>query len=120
VDVGSYSIMDDPDTIFILTMAARGKAKAVARNRRCGFYVLAEKWPATYLQRSCDARIDATMESNPRRVMDSMMRLYEVMASKPMPETGCGSTPGGNRPATKGCNLFRPVSGIPVSALRLD
>jgi hypothetical protein len=78
--------MDDPDTILITTMAARGKAKAVARSPKVSLCVLDEKWPPTYLQVYCDARIHATMESDPRQVIDSMMRLYELMASKPMPQ----------------------------------
>jgi hypothetical protein len=49
--------------------------------------VLDEKWPPTYVQVYCDARIDATMESDAERVIDSMMRLYDLMAGKPMPES---------------------------------
>jgi nitroimidazol reductase NimA-like FMN-containing flavoprotein (pyridoxamine 5'-phosphate oxidase superfamily) len=82
----TYYMMDDPDSIVVSTMAARGKAKAVARNPKVSLCVLDEKWPPTYLQVYCDGRIDATTESDPRRVIDSMMRLYEVMAGKPMPE----------------------------------
>ena len=82
----TYYLMADPDTILISTMAARGKAKAVARNPKVSLCVLDEKWPPTYLQVYCDARIDATMESDPQRVIDSMMRLYDLMAGKPMPE----------------------------------
>src|SRR5258708_30713085 len=84
----TYYLMDDPDTILISTMAARGKAKAVARNPKVSLCVLDEKWPPTYLQVYCDARIDATMESDPQRVIDSMMRLYDVMAGKPTPRAG--------------------------------
>lgn len=83
----TYYLMDDPDSILVSTMAARGKAKAVARNPKVSLCVLDEKWPPTYIQVYCDARIDATMESDPQRVIDSMMRLYQVMAGKPMPET---------------------------------
>jgi len=71
----TYYMMDDPDSIVVSTMAARGKAKAVARNPKVSLCVLDEKWPPTYLQVYCDGRIDATMESDPRRVIDSMMRL---------------------------------------------
>jgi general stress protein 26 len=81
----TYYMMEDPDTILVSTMAARGKAKAVKRNSKVSLCVLDEKWPPTYIQVYCDARIDATMESDPQRVIDSMMRLYEVMADKPMP-----------------------------------
>lgn len=82
----TYYMMEDPDTILVSTMAARGKAKAVGRNPKVSICVLDEKWPPTYMQVYCDARIDATMESNPQRVINSMMRLYQVMADKPMPE----------------------------------
>jgi nitroimidazol reductase NimA-like FMN-containing flavoprotein (pyridoxamine 5'-phosphate oxidase superfamily) len=83
----TYYMMADPDTILVSTMAARGKAKAVARNPKVSLCVLDEKWPPTYIQVYCDGRSDATMESDPQRVIDSMMRLYEAMAGKPMPDT---------------------------------
>jgi hypothetical protein len=80
----AYYLMDGPDTILVSTMAARGKAKAVARNPKVSLCVLDEKWPPTYLQVYCDASVDATMESDPQRVIDSMMRLYAVMAGRPI------------------------------------
>jgi nitroimidazol reductase NimA-like FMN-containing flavoprotein (pyridoxamine 5'-phosphate oxidase superfamily) len=83
----TYYMMDGPDAIVVSTMAQRGKGKAVQRNPKVSICVLDEKWPPTYLQVYCDARIDATMESDPERVIDSMMRLYEVMAGAPMPES---------------------------------
>lgn len=83
----TYYMMDDPDTLIISTMAERGKAKAVGRNPKISLCVLDENWPPVYVQVYCDARIDATMESAPQRVIDSMMRVYEVMAGKPMPES---------------------------------
>jgi PPOX class probable F420-dependent enzyme len=82
-----YYLMNDPETILISTMAERGKAKAVLRNPKVALCVLDEKWPPTYLQVYCDARIEATMESDPERVVDSMMQLYKVMAGTPMPES---------------------------------
>lgn len=83
----TYYMMDGPDAIIVSTMAQRGKAKAVERNPKVSICVLDEKWPPTYLQVYCDARIDASMESDPERVIGSMMRLYEVMAATPMPES---------------------------------
>lgn len=83
----TYYMMDGPDAILVSTMAQRGKAKAVQRSPKVSICVLDEKWPPTYLQVYCDARIDATMESDSKRVIDSMMRLYEVMAGAPMPES---------------------------------
>jgi hypothetical protein len=71
-------------------MAQRGKAKAVQRNPKVSICVLDEMWPPTYLQVYCDARIDATMESDPERVIDSMMRLYEVMGRRADAGVGAG------------------------------
>jgi nitroimidazol reductase NimA-like FMN-containing flavoprotein (pyridoxamine 5'-phosphate oxidase superfamily) len=82
-----YYMMDGPDSILISTMAARGKAKAIERSPKVSLCVLNEQWPPTYLQVYCDARIDATFETDPARVIDSMMRIYELMAGKPMPES---------------------------------
>jgi nitroimidazol reductase NimA-like FMN-containing flavoprotein (pyridoxamine 5'-phosphate oxidase superfamily) len=82
-----YYIMDGPDDLLISTMAERAKAKAVQRNRKVSIMVLDEKWPPTYVQLYCDASIDATMESHPARVIDSMVSLYALMANKPMPES---------------------------------
>jgi PPOX class probable F420-dependent enzyme len=82
-----YYLMDGPDEMLISTMEERGKARAVRRNPKVSICVLDEKWPPTYIQVYCDARIDATMESDPERVIDSMMRLYELMAGQPMAES---------------------------------
>ena len=83
----TYYLMDDPDTIMISTMAERGKANAAVRNPKVSLCVLDENWPPVYVQVYCDARIDAKIESAPERVIDSMMRLYQVMADKPMPHS---------------------------------
>jgi nitroimidazol reductase NimA-like FMN-containing flavoprotein (pyridoxamine 5'-phosphate oxidase superfamily) len=82
-----YYIMDGQDDLLISTMAERAKAKAVQRNSKVSIMVLDEKWPPTYVQLYCDASIDATMESDPARVIDLMMSLYALMAGKPMPES---------------------------------
>jgi len=82
-----YYMMDGPDDLLISTMAERGKARAIQRDPKASVLALDEKWPPTYVQVYCDARIDATMESDPERVIDSMMRLYALMAGKPMPES---------------------------------
>jgi hypothetical protein len=44
-----YYVMDGDD-MLISTMAARGKAKAVARDGRVSLCVLDEKWPLSYVQ----------------------------------------------------------------------
>ena len=82
-----YYMMDGPDELLISTMAERAKAKAVQRDPKVSIMVLDEKWPSTYVQLYCDARVDATMESDPARVIDSLMTLYALMAGKPMPES---------------------------------
>jgi PPOX class probable F420-dependent enzyme len=82
-----YYLVDGPDDLLISTMEERGKARAVKRNPKVSICVLDEKWPPTYLQVYCDARIDATMGSDPEHVIDSLMRLYALMADKPMPES---------------------------------
>ena len=40
----------DGDELLVSTMAARAKAKAVARTREASICVLDEKWPLTYMQ----------------------------------------------------------------------
>jgi len=82
-----YYLMDGADHLLVSTMAERGKAKAVRRNAKVAILVLDEKWPPTYVQLYCNGCIDATMESDPERVIDSMMKLYGLMAGKPMPES---------------------------------
>ena len=48
----------DGDDILVSTMAARAKAKAVARNQKVSLCVLDEQWPPTYLQVYCDAKVE--------------------------------------------------------------
>jgi PPOX class probable F420-dependent enzyme len=76
-----YYVMDGDD-ILVSTMAAREKAKAVARNPKVSLCVLDEQWPPTYLQVYCDAAV----EREEGAVVDLMMRIAGVMAGKPMPE----------------------------------
>jgi hypothetical protein len=82
-----YYIMDGPDDLLISTMAERGKAKAVLRSSKVSIMALDEKWPPTYVQVYCDAAIAATMETDPERVVDSMMTLYALMAGTPMTQS---------------------------------
>jgi hypothetical protein len=63
----TYYVMDDPEAIIISIMAERGNAKAVERNPKISLCVLDENWPPVYVQAYCDARIDATIESDPQR-----------------------------------------------------
>ena len=72
----------DGDDLLVSTMAARAKAKAVARNPKVSLCVLDEKWPATYLQVYCDGKIETDHEAN----VNLAMRIAGVMAGQPMPE----------------------------------
>jgi PPOX class probable F420-dependent enzyme len=70
----------EPEEIVVSTMAARAKAKAVARNPKVSLCVLDEQWPPSYLQVYCDARIDTDFDF----VVDVMMRIAGVMAGTSM------------------------------------
>jgi PPOX class probable F420-dependent enzyme len=76
-----YYVLQD-DEILVSTMAARAKAKAVARSPKVSLCVLDEQWPPSYLQVYCDATIDTDFDS----VVDVMMRIAGVMAGAPMSE----------------------------------
>jgi PPOX class probable F420-dependent enzyme len=68
------------EEILVSTMAARAKAKAVARAPKVSLCVLDEQWPPSYLQVYCDAAIDSDFDA----VVDVMMRIAGVMAGTPM------------------------------------
>jgi len=70
-----YYVMDG-DEILISTMAERAKAKAVARSPKVALCVLDEKWPPSYLQVYCDARLDDDFDTT----VETMMRIAGVMA----------------------------------------
>jgi PPOX class probable F420-dependent enzyme len=76
-----YYVLQD-DEILVSTMAARAKAKAVARSPKVSLCVLDEQWPPSYLQVYCDATLDTDFD----RVVDVMMRIAGVMAGNPMPD----------------------------------
>ena len=76
-----YYVMDGEE-ILVSTMAARAKAKAVARSPKVSLCVLDEQWPPNYLQVYCDATLDRDFD----RVVDVMMGIAAVMAGAPMPE----------------------------------
>jgi pyridoxamine 5'-phosphate oxidase-like protein len=77
-----YAIGGD-DTLLVSTMAERAKAKAVARTGKVSLCVLDEQWPPTYLQVYCDA----TIETDEKIVVDTMMRIGGVMAGRPLDES---------------------------------
>jgi hypothetical protein len=70
------------EEIVVSTMAARAKAKSVARNPKVSLCVLDEQWPPTYLQVYCDAVVDSDFDF----VVDTMMRIAGVMAGRPIDE----------------------------------
>jgi PPOX class probable F420-dependent enzyme len=71
----------DGDDLLVSTMAARGKAKAVARNPRVSLCVLDEKWPPSYLLVYGTAKIETDFET----VVDHLMRIMGLMAEQPIP-----------------------------------
>jgi general stress protein 26 len=77
-----YYVMDGDD-ILVSTMAARAKAKAVARSSKVSLCILDEQWPPTYLLVYGDARIVTDFEA----VVDLRMRIAGLMAERPIPES---------------------------------
>ena len=78
-----YYVIGPDDTILVSTMAARAKAKAVARQSKVSLCVLDEQWPPTYLQVYCDAEID----TDQTHTVDLMMDIAGVMAGAPLDES---------------------------------
>lgn len=77
-----YYLPTDTDELLVSTMAARGKAKAVARNPKVSLCVLDERWPFAYLQVYCDATVD----TDPDLVVDVMMGVAGRMSGEPLGE----------------------------------
>jgi len=76
-----YYVMDGDD-LLISTMAARAKAKAIARTREASVCVLDEKWPLTYLQLYGPAAV----ENDFQRTVDVMLKVAAIMTGQPLPE----------------------------------
>jgi hypothetical protein len=76
-----YYVPTDDDELLVSTMAARGKARAVARNPKISLCVLDERWPFAYLQVYADAVVDA----DPDLVVDVMMAVGGRMSGEPLP-----------------------------------
>ena len=72
----------DGDDILIATMAERAKAKAVQRLGEASICVLDEKWPLTYLQLYGPARLDSNFDL----VVNTMVRVGEIMSGQPIPK----------------------------------
>jgi PPOX class probable F420-dependent enzyme len=75
-----YYAPTDGDELLVSTMAARGKALAVARNPKVALCVLDERWPFAFLQ----VYADATVDTDPQLVVDVMMAIGERMSGQPL------------------------------------
>ena len=78
-----YYIMNGDDELLISTMAARGKARAVARNGRVSLCILDENWPPTYLQVYGDGVVDR----DPDLAVDVLGRVVGLMAGAEVPDS---------------------------------
>jgi PPOX class probable F420-dependent enzyme len=76
-----YYVLDGND-LLISTMAARAKAKAVARTREAAVCVLDEQWPLTYLQLYGPAVVQDDLATT----VDVMMKVAAIMSGQPLPE----------------------------------
>lgn len=81
-----YYVMDGND-ILISSMEGRGKTKAIRRNPKVSLCVLNEQWPLTYLLVYCDAVVEATMDTDPEKVVDLLTQILGLMAGQAMPES---------------------------------
>jgi PPOX class probable F420-dependent enzyme len=75
-----YYVPTDDDELLVSTMAGRNKAKAVARDPKVSVCVLDERWPFTFLQ----VYADATVDTDPKLVVDVMMAVGERMLGQPL------------------------------------
>ncbi len=76
-----YYVMDGDD-LLISTMAARAKAKAIARTGEASVCVLDEQWPLTYLQLYGPARVEEDFTTT----VDVMMKVAQIMSGQPLPD----------------------------------
>jgi hypothetical protein len=72
----------DGDDILVATMAARAKAKAVARLGEASICVLDEKWPMTYMQVFGPTVVDRDFG----KIVDVMKKVGEIMSGNPIPD----------------------------------
>lgn len=79
-----YYVMDgDGDDLLISTMAARGKARAVALDGRVSLCVLDEQWPLSYVQ----VYGQAVVEHDRALAADVLTRVIGLMADDVVPES---------------------------------
>lgn len=77
-----YYVPNEHDELLVSTTAARGKARAVARDSKVSLCVLDERWPFAYLQVYADAIIDRDRDL----VVDVMMSVGERMSGQRLGE----------------------------------
>jgi PPOX class probable F420-dependent enzyme len=78
-----YYVLNGDEELLISTMAARGKAKAVARDGRVSLCILDEQWPPTYLQVYGTGVVDR----DPELATDVLTRVVGLMAGEQVPES---------------------------------
>ncbi len=76
-----YYVMNGDNELLVSTMAARSKAKAVARDGKVSLCILDEQWPLTYLQVYGDAVVD----TDPDLAADMLTRVVGLMAGEEVP-----------------------------------
>jgi len=77
-----YYVMDGDD-MLISTMAARGKARAVARDGKVSLCVLDEQWPLSYVQ----VYGQAVVEQDRELAVDVLTQVIGLMAGETVPES---------------------------------
>ncbi len=77
-----YYIPTDDDELLVSTTAARGKARAAARDGKVSLCVLDERWPFVYLQVYADVVVDRDSDL----VVDVMMAVAGRMSGQPLGE----------------------------------
>jgi hypothetical protein len=111
-----YYVPTDDDELLVSTTAARGKARAVARDGKVGLCVLDERWPFVYLQVYADAVVDRDREL----VVDVMMAVAERMSGQrlgheaPFTGRGDGGQGGSSRRALSPVRDLRPAPSAPI------
>lgn len=78
----AYYVPTEDDELLVSTMAGRSKAKAVARDPKVSLCILDERWPFSYLQ----VYADATVDRDPKLVVDVMMAVGARMSGQPIGE----------------------------------
>ena len=77
-----YYVPADTDELLVSTMAARAKARAVARDSRVSLCILDERWPFAYLQVYAEAEVSTETDL----VVDVMMAVAGRMSGEPLTE----------------------------------